>query len=574
MKRSLILPVLSLVAVSQANAQFARPVTPAQDAPKLIVAPFQRDDRDSSLSLLVADGLRDRLRSRHLADFNTISREAVNTVLRESDYRVDAPLASTEVRVLAQVINARYVVEGSLVRRGADSVVVIARLTERTGANPQSVSVAIVQEAARIASSLGAELATRLAVGFRSFADVEECRRQLDQRNYERALRKAADALQDYASSAAAHLCIADVMQALGASVDSVNAALNRAHSADTLNVVAMRRLASRYEAAGDTANLITMLQRLLSVDTRDVALRVSAVQLLVRVHRLPEAVRLIDEGLAHHPGSADLLSLRMIAYGATQTWDSAAATGEIVAGMDSMRADSQFVYRMTNYFRQARDTTGWLRWLDIGTRRVPAQMDYWYQLASVRMVRGDTAGALDASGQLLARLPAGSDTVPTLRSLGGKARFVIATIQSVRGQHDSAIATARLALQADSTLGSSLAGVYLRAGQRSMTDSAWAAAADHFAQARALSSGRNVILAAYYQGVSRFQQGRLLDTQAEAGRSCETARQAAPVWDEAEQAIIAGAAQNRDQASQLLQYISQFKERTAGMIRNYCRQN
>jgi hypothetical protein len=71
---------------SGAQAQLARARVTPPDAPKLLVLPFVRDSRDSALSLLVADGARERLRTAHLDKFNTITRENLCRVLTESGF--------------------------------------------------------------------------------------------------------------------------------------------------------------------------------------------------------------------------------------------------------------------------------------------------------------------------------------------------------------------------------------------------------------------------------------------------------------------------------------------------------
>ncbi len=71
----LVLPVLALaLAARPGTAQLARARTASPDAPKILVLPFVRDNVDSALSLLIADGARERLRSNHLDRFNPISR--------------------------------------------------------------------------------------------------------------------------------------------------------------------------------------------------------------------------------------------------------------------------------------------------------------------------------------------------------------------------------------------------------------------------------------------------------------------------------------------------------------------
>src|SRR5437868_4416521 len=81
-----------------ASAQLARPRVSAADSPKLLVVPFVRDNPDSALSLVVADGVRERLRQAHLDKFNTISRTQLNDALTQSGFAVDVPLDANTIR--------------------------------------------------------------------------------------------------------------------------------------------------------------------------------------------------------------------------------------------------------------------------------------------------------------------------------------------------------------------------------------------------------------------------------------------------------------------------------------------
>jgi len=138
--RSAALVLFGAVAFSvPARAQLARPrVTPA-DAPKLLVLPFVRDARDSALSLVVADGVRERLRTAHIDKFNTITRENLCRVLTESGFPCDVPLEPSVSRQVSRFMSARLVIEGSMIRRG-DSILVVARLSEASGTAPTAVA--------------------------------------------------------------------------------------------------------------------------------------------------------------------------------------------------------------------------------------------------------------------------------------------------------------------------------------------------------------------------------------------------------------------------------------------------
>ena len=544
-----------------ALAQLARPRTAAPDAPKLLVVPFSRDNEDSTLSLLVADGARDRLRTVHSDKFNTISRTIMNENLAQSGFSVDVPLEAAVVRQLARFLNTRYTMEASLLRRPGDSLFIVGRLVEAQSNQPQSATATVTVARVRANSSTGAELANRLVEGYRVFDEVQACRQALEQQNYVRAMQRANEAIRQYPSSSSAYGCIASVLEAQNSPVDSVITVLRRGLEADSLSTIIMRRLAAKHEVRGDTTNLVVMLRRVLSIDFRDNDLRIRTARLLVGMGQTDQAVEVVEEGLRQNPASVELLGVKAIALGAAQRWDSAAATLAQVASIDSSKVDSLFVFRITNYYRQAPDTTNWLTWVRIGSQKFETQPAYLYTLGELSYARGDTAGAIAAAQRYLAVNPS-----------EGRGHLALGRYQIAAGQVDSALAHAD-AVVGDTLLRTFTAPIFLQAGLKAYRDSAWATAMERLQRARDFASGRAVVPAAFFLGLSQVQLGVQIDAQAQAERSCDLARRSGELWNAAEQNIIAGAAQNRDAANQLLsQVIPAYKGRADGLTRNFCR--
>ncbi len=558
-----------------AAAQLARPRTVAPDAPKLLVVPFVRDAGDSAISLVLADAVRERMRTVHLDKFNTLTRANLNTVLTESGFPVDVPLDASTVRNVVRFMNARFVIEGSMIRRG-DSILVVARLAEATGTTPQAATISVMAGAARIGTSTGNEIANRLADNYGTFDEVAECRRRLDLGNIQGASDKAAQALRQFPNSPGAWLCIASIREAQHLSEDSVIGALRNAFTRDTLATAVMRRLATKYQARNDTAGLLDMLKRILTIDFRDNDLRISTARLMVQMAQADSAVKIIDQGLAQNPASVELLGVKAIAMAAGSHWDSAAAALKTVADIDTSKVDSLFLYRITNYYRQIPDSTEWLRWVAVATQRFPGQLDYWYTLASQRMVHGDSAGAMEAAQGLLANLPADLSASAQLRGLAARAHYVVAMLMNGHGQVDSALVHSEQAVQLDSTVKGNVAVVYLLAGARARGDTATVGhldrAIDLLTRARAYGAANQRLAsnAAFQLGVAQFTKARELDQEAESSHSCDAVRLLGPLWDEVSASITAGARTNVDIANQILTAVPQFQGRAAAFARNF----
>src|SRR5260221_5432203 len=254
------------LAARGAGAQLARPRTASPDAPKILVMPFQRDHADSALSLLVADGARERLRSNHLDQFNPISRADLCRALTESGFPCDIPLDASTTRQLARFMNIKFVVEANMIRRPGDSLLVVARLSEAQGTDPQAATASPVTTRNQPGPRTGGDLINRLVDGYDTLEKVTPGRRKLDTRDFPGARRAAQDALHDYPGNAGAWVCIARIQEAQSAPADTVIASLDSAFVRDTLNTVVMRRLAQKYQAGNDTVRLLTMLKRILTI--------------------------------------------------------------------------------------------------------------------------------------------------------------------------------------------------------------------------------------------------------------------------------------------------------------------
>lgn len=559
--------------VAPAAAQLARVMTSPPDAPKLLVVPFARDSADSAMAVGIPDGLRERMRLSRSQAFNVIPKAGMNEALVASGFPQDMPLEPSVARQLARFLNVRILVEGNVLRRG-DSMLVIARLAETSGLAPQSATASVMAARARANGSIGSDLANRLADAYRSFEQVTNCRRAVDSlasarstadstRFFTRAQQAADRALQQYQQSAGAHLCVALIRRAQGAPSDSVLAPLQRAELSDSLNSLVLRQLARVYEERGDTANLLHQLHHILKVELRNDTLRVNTARLFVQHGMADSAVALIDEGLAGSPSSVTLLNARSIALAAARRWMDAAATLAQVAEVDSANIDSLFVYRITNYYQQVPDSANLLVWTRIATHRLPQQALYWYNLANVSYARADTAGAVAAIREYVRQVPT-----------AGRGHLVYATYLLGMNQVDSALFHATEAAAVDSTLRNSAASVWLSGGVRALQPPPnYPLAEQRLGQARSYATGRILVTASYYMGLSQVQQGLVSDTAAGNNRNCDAARRAQELWSNAEQNIIAGAAQNREQANQLLtQVIPTYKQRSDAMTRNFCR--
>jgi tetratricopeptide (TPR) repeat protein len=562
MQRTLGLVLLGAAGLAApAAAQFAR-VTTSRDVVKALVVPFTRGERDSAMSVMLANALRDRLKVAYSDRFNVIDKRVIDTNIVISGFAPDMPLDPTNARQLARVLNAKLLVEGIILPAGDDSVQVVGRMAEVVGAFPQSASYSVTLERSRVNARTANEIGNRLASYFRSFESGRSCGLLRQAHEYARALEAAQNALDRNPSSSQALLCMAQVLQAQQAPADSIVHLLQLAQAADSMNVDAQWQLARYAEERHDTLALIQSLHHILVADFGNNEMRISLARLFFTKGMPDSALMVLDTALNRNPNQADLLDMRSRVYAASNRFAQAGADLSHVAEIDTAKVDSAFIFRIMNYYLEAADTTNLLVWVRRGTQRVPSQTSYWYQLSSILGAQGDTAGAVAAIRSYVRLVPD-----------EGRGHLVLAFYLSGTGQNDSALAHALRAGELDSTLQPSASGILFRSGAMKLRAQDYPGAVELLGHAKDWATGpaaQMVPQISYYQGLGQLQMAVAADNEAQAASDrsqasvrCDAVRRVADLLAQAEANITAGGRTNPDQANQILtQAIPAYRQR------------
>lgn len=569
LRRSLGLVLLGTASLAApAAAQFAR-VSTSRDAVKVLVVPFTRPDRDSAMSVMLANALRERLKVAYSDRFNVIEKRVIDTNIVISGFSVDMPLDPTNARQLGRVLNARLLVEGVILQAGDDSVQVVGRMAEVVGQRPQSATASVTLERRRVNASTANEIGNRLADYFRSFEPAKSCNLFREAQDYVKALEAARNALSRYPNSSQALLCMAQVLQAQNAPADTVVALLNRAQTSDSMNVIAQWQLATYAQERHDTLALIHAMHHILIADFGNNQMRIDLARLFFTKGMPDSALMVLDTALNRNPNQADLLDMRSRVYAASGRFPLAGADLARVAELDTGKVDSAFVFRLVNYFQQANDTTDLLAWLRRGTERVPSQTGYWYQISSILGARGDSAGAVTAIRNYVRLVPD-----------EGRGHLVLAFYLSAMGQSDSAVAHALAAGQADSTRRPSAAGILYRAGAERLREQDLPGAVELLGRAKDWATGpaaaRIAPGIAYYLGRAQLQMAVAADNEAQAaadrsqtGARCDAVRREADLLAQAEANVTAGGRTDPETANQILtQAIPAYRQRAQAFSR------
>jgi Flp pilus assembly protein TadD len=316
------------------------------------------------------------------------------------------------------------------------------------------------------------------------------------------------------------------------------------------------RQLAVMYQDKRDTTQLLHMLHHILQVDINDNELRKSTAQILVMRGHGDSAVMLLDEALARNPNLFELLIVKAIALGAQSKFDSAGAVMTQASEIDSTKVDSGFISRTLEFSDRARDSVRSLEWMRRGTVKAPTWIALRYRYASTLLGKGDTAGAVAGFRDYMNKAPG-----------DGRGHLALASIFAGQALDDSAMAHAKMAGDADSTLRPVAAGIFLRVAVKALQASSFPRADSLFGQAQDWAQGDAQKTAQFYRGVAQFQEGYAFVQIAQdrykakdSAGGCPAVKSATDFLILAETNITAAVAANREMASQLLGYLPQLR--------------
>jgi hypothetical protein len=123
---------VTVVVAAPATAQLrsSRPSQPVQNLPRIMVAnPHSFSVQDSSASVRIGAGLRDKLEKVSDRWFKMILRLQMNEALQQYAYPIDAVLPPLVARQLASSLQARALVAGTILRGEGGRFTIEARLT-------------------------------------------------------------------------------------------------------------------------------------------------------------------------------------------------------------------------------------------------------------------------------------------------------------------------------------------------------------------------------------------------------------------------------------------------------------
>ena len=562
----------TLTAPMSAQLRSSRPIPQQANLPRLLVAnPFSFSAQDSSAAVRVGTGLRDKVEKVSDRWFRAITRAQMNEALVQYAYPIDALLPPLVARQLAQSLNARALIVGTLIRGEGGRYVVEARLTNLN--DDAGTMVRVAQAPNQSFEDLGGAAGDALQAGFRALEDAKKCE---NTRGTEaaKAAESAVKALRVAPNNGLAEWCLAQIAITRKAPVDTIIAHLRAATQGDRLSLPAWNGLAVQYQAKGDSAQTIETFKEMLRVAPTNEALRKEAFRLFQNYGRTEAAEEVADSGLAIDPANADLWDLKSNAcldQGQTKPEKNRCAVDalEKVFELDTTKADTLFYAKMAYAVSLAPvDTARFLKWTRMGTTKYPRHGFLLSKLAEAYSIAGPVDSALAVTLRLVE--VDSTDLTPVLKIAQ---KLADTTTKRVKDVAALVPIIERLGTPDDkANLGAILTtgSLPLLSG---VPDYPTAATLARAAIKLLTPGSRTAQYANYVLGLATFQMLLTLDGQAFEQKSCDLVNQMKPLGDEALPALTVGRVVGEAIVAPRLQWLEQtFPTRLAQLTKAFCK--
>lgn len=546
--------------------------TPQAAAARIMVAtPYVFTSADSARAVAVGQSMRDRLgRQASRSGYSVIPDTMMNRALVSFGYAPDAILNQESARKLAQSLAGRVLITSQMVKSPSGSWSMVSRLA---GVNDDAgVTVRVTQAGGSALTAMGAAAIDSLRQGLAVLSDAREC---MDQRvsKPEQARKKAEEVLKDMPDNGLAHYCLAQLAKDPATKVKELSAAV----AGDSLSLRAMTELAALYEANGDTAQTVTMLQQMLRAAPTDQELRQRAFRYFLVSGRAQAAIEVADEGLKLDPTNWDLWDLKSNACLFSSDFRCAVQSLEQAYATDSSRADTLFFAKIQVAAEQqladttapdvatAADTATYVKWAQIGARRFPQNVTLLKNLNKAYSFSGQVDSSLAVTRKLLA-----ADTTDVTPALAAAQALIKAN------RYPDAVEFFTFVQQhGDDNSKAQAAGILVNAAVPllQMTPPKFDTAAVMLRQGVALAPNATFTPTMnYLLGFADLQIVGGMDKATESAKSCDGARKMDSLLKESEQALIKGQSYQPENAKKLLDGVHQYLERSASMVKAYCK--
>ena len=555
-----IVAALGATEMSTLEAQ-RRPVAPPADAPRFPVLPLKSADK--KVGVQAADAIRTRLSTAYrIKDMYVIPRADVEAILTGSGFPPDEAPDPITARLLAAQLRGDEYLEGSLTKTAAgyrlDTRLVLTR--DNTMVQPlPSAEAANVNDAARAVVASIQEARKQLD-------EVRACENALRENNAAAAITAARAGITEYPKATMARVCMAKAFNAQKAPADSIIPVLEAVLAVDSTNRPALEQLGLAYKASNQVDKSVQTWGRLIRSYPNDPKLVSDVVNEIASSGRPEIAKPIIEQAVEQNPGDPALTRLLFLIQLASKDWKGATKTGEDLARVDTMSADTTFFLRLAVAYNSDSQPQKAAETIARGVAKFPNNAALWSTYGQMLRSAGQLQQSLTAIDRALAINP------NVEHGWFGRAQVLVDL-----GQTDSAFASAKRAVAAgeDKALVGQLMLVEsnkkFRAARASQQRADYQEAVRLLSQADSIAPNETI---SFLLGASAFSVGDQAARENQKAKSCELAQLAEDSFTTAMIHLPKGARVQQEASMQLLNAIPQYTRAVEGQKKSFCKGN
>ena len=404
----MVLVAGSVDAQSSTNTQ--RALRPGQTSgPKFMVPVFR--STVAGLGVQVSDNVRDKLMQDNLATAMwVIPKKDLIANLEQSGYSATDALSPSDLKQLAQFVQAQEYIDGVVSRAADGTISMVATLNLARGGEgmEQPLGTATGTKPAEVAAKTSAEIEKAR----KQIKGATDCLQSNRQRQYDEAKAHAAKAIKEFPQSVFARICLLEMALSQRAADDTLIKFSEEILAIAPENDRALEVVVDAYgrKVATDKAayedKYIGALRKLLAADPTNTGLQASVVRALAAAGKLDLAKPIIDEAVKQSPGDPELIKLQWNVYRNLNDFKGAIPIGEEMVKHDTSAADTAFYQQLVAAYLSDSQPGKAQEAAARGAAKFPNNPTMWITVAQLARRNGQIPQAIDAINKVLAINP------------------------------------------------------------------------------------------------------------------------------------------------------------------------
>jgi Tfp pilus assembly protein PilF len=390
-------------APSQIRANSAIYVKPAKPVPGVMVAnPVLTSSGDSSVSVLVADGIRDRLTRAVGGSYTVVTKRNMNIALATFGFAENELLNTASATRLASQIGGTKLIVTSVLQKGADGrFTITARVANVGGTIDAGHVVTVAQAAGQPLGDFGAKVADGILPALKAWPEATSCIEQASTKP-EKASEAAAKAFKTAPGLGLASYCLAEMAKKRDSVGTTTLTAWQEVVKGDPLSLTSWNEIAVIYQIQKDSAKVIETYQQMLRIAPTNQVLRDAAYKVFAGYGRPDAAMAVVEEGIKLDPANTDWYDLKSNVCIGQGDLTCAIASLEEVFNIDSTRADTNFYAKILYAAKEKPDTAKYLTWAKRGAEKYPSNPGVLEELAIAYGWVGQSDMAVTTAKQMI----------------------------------------------------------------------------------------------------------------------------------------------------------------------------